>query len=214
MLSPWFENAVEVDEFDHYFAAEDGLDENEKNVQEVADIDGESSETFRSAKEAYDTDRNDLKNITTETMARLASKSNSSYISDETQARNSFSNLSDVLNEGFIKTDDSDISNVINDSDSDTSLPATRFLVDINQFEQLKSLIEKYSDTTARQLAYISNDCKKLIQDLRKAGGSLTSEYIAEIRSIHQRLSDLSQILSWNNGTLIELRGNASRNFF
>jgi hypothetical protein len=191
--------------------ADRGVAESKANVVKALQIDGPDSERSRAAIDDYDVSWAELLNSTANFMTDLAERSTRG---DYKLPKNIFKSLSDTLSRASFSSNDSDLTVLINESNSEASLPATTFLVDINQFNELKSEIEKYSDTTARQLAYISNDCEALIQGLRKAGGSLTSKDIAQIRSIHSSLTQLSEHLYMNSTALEELRSNANRNFF
>jgi hypothetical protein len=219
MLSPFFENAVEVEEFDHFFDAEDEVAESKVELGKIADIDGESSEKFRVEKEKYDGSWVELGNVTNKTMGRLASKSGLSYIGDERKAEASFTVLSDVISESSGKSDDSVITNLINDSDSEASLPATKFIMDENQFQELIDIINMNTDdyianTFRTEIDNVRGFLKDTIQIMRENNYTLIPSTIREIRLIHDRLTMLSDDMSTNSSSVLNMRRSADRNFF
>jgi len=206
-----FDNFTNED-LSNYHDASDGLEESKENINRVISIGSDISPVDI---DAYDGSWVNLGAATDSTIADLLSRN---YKIDAKQATESVKSLSDTVSEAYIKLNDIDMSTVINESDSEASGPATQFIMDENQFQELIDIMNLNTDYISRQfmdeINIIRTDFQEIIKSLRRSNIALTGEIVSEMRRIYEQTSILSNSLSWINGTLIEMRTNASRNFF
>ena len=205
-----FDNFTNED-LSKFHDAETGLDESKENINRVISIGDEISPAER---EEYDGSWVNLVQATDEVVAELISKN---YKIDGTQAKVSDKSLSDSISRSS-SLDDADMATVINDSDSEASGPTSTFIMDLNKFQELIDTLNINTDFISRQIMgeidIIRADYIKTIESLRRVKSELTAEIIAEMRTLYERTSRLSDMLYVNNGLLQDIRATADRNFF